>query len=418
MILTPRAMTCGNAVAAYPALVRDSHEIGRRVREARKRRGLTQRELARLSRVSISLLTKLEAGHVSGVRLGTVRKLADTLDVTTSALMSEPDAAPPDTGSVAGWAPLRQAISGHYDDAPGELPTIGGVRDAFADAVGAVLGSRYSDLQALLPPLVRDVDDLVSLSAGADASRARQVRSDIRHLAAYMLGQTWQFGAAAEVIDLAISDADDDLTALAALDCKVWLLLREGRLAESRELAARWADSTEPLRISRATPDELAAWGRLLIWVSSASVRDNRPDEAQEALRLAGVAAAAIGADAIPHYNPWEVFGPATVAMARAENATITGRPDLTLGIGARVDGRRYPMPRNFRRHRLDVAHALATTRQGDKAIGVLREIRAQAPEWLAEQRYARDILSGIIRRRRTLSDDMRDLAEFLHLPI
>lgn len=413
------ALASGNAVTrAYAALVSASDDIGRRVRETRKRRGLTQRELARQSGVSYSLLTKLESGAVSGIRLATVRKLAVPLGVTTSVLMSAPDAAPPDAGDVDGWAPLRQAIAGHHDDPPGEPPTIGGVRDTFADAVDAVLASRYSDLQALLPPLVRDADDLVSMSAGAGASRARQVRSDIRHLAAYMLGQTWQFGAAHEVIELAIGDADDDLTALAALDCQTWLLLREGRLAESRELAARWADAAEPSRISQAAPDELAAWGRLLVWVSAASMRDNRPGEAQEALRLAGVAAAAIGADAIPAYNPWEVFGPGTVSMARAEAATIAGRPDRTLGIGARVDGRRYPMPRNYRRHRLDVAHALVQTRQDDKAIGVLREIRAQAPEWLAEQRYAGDILSAVIGRRRTLNDDMRDLAEFLHLPV
>ena len=75
-------------------------------------------------------------------------------------------------------------------------------------------------------------------------------------------------------------------------------------------------------------------------------------------------------------------------------------------------------MPRNFHRHRLDVAHAYAVTRQSDRACAVLADLRTRAPEWLAEQRYARDILATVIRRRRRLSDDMRDLAEFLHLAV
>jgi hypothetical protein len=313
---------------------------------------------------------------------------------------------------------LRQALDGATAREAGDEPTVGGIRDAFSDAVDAVLASRYADLSAMLPALVRDSDDLVARSPGSTAYRARQVRSDVRHLAAYMLGQTWQFDAADEAIETAIIGADDDLTALAALDCKCWLLLRQGRLTESRELAARWADAAEPRRVSKAAPDELAGWGRLLIWVSSAAVRDNRPDEAREALRVARLAAAGIDSDIIPRYNPWEVFGPTMVAMVQAENAMIAGRPDVTLDIGSRTTGRGYVVPRNFHRHRLDVAHAYAVTRQSDRACGVLAELKIVAPEWLAQQRYAREILATVIRRRRRLSDDMRDLADFLHLAV
>jgi transcriptional regulator with XRE-family HTH domain len=317
----------------------DSGATGSRVREARKRAGLTHEELAARSGVSLSLIAKLERGEYGGMRLETVRKLAVVLQVTTSSLMSEPDAAEPERGNIEDWAPLRSALDRTLARDSDDEPTIGGVRDAFNDAVDAVLASRYAELRALLPTLVRDTDDLVATSAPSAVARARQIRSDVRHLAAYMLGQTWQFDAANQATELAISDADDDLTALAALDCKCWLLLRQGRLAESRELATRWAGAAEPRQISKATADELAGWGRLLVWVSSTSVRDNRPGDAKEALRLARMAAAGIDVDLIPHYNPWEVFGPATVAMVRAENAMIEGHPDLTLDAGSRITG-------------------------------------------------------------------------------
>jgi hypothetical protein len=56
--------------------------------------------------------------------------------------------------------------------------------------------------------------------------------------------------------------------------------------------------------------------------------------------------------------------------------------------------------------------------RQYPEAVAVLQDIRAAAPEWLAQQRYATDILTRIIGRRRSLTPEMRELARFLRLPL
>jgi hypothetical protein len=133
-----------------------------------------------------------------------------------------------------------------------------------------------------------------------------------------------------DAIELAIDDASDELTTMAALDWKCWTMIREGRLAETRELAARWADDTEP-RLSRATPEQLSGWGRFLVLASTAAVRDNRPGEAADYLKLARVAAAAVGRDIIPPSNPWQVFGSMTISMIHAENAMIQDQPDVVL---------------------------------------------------------------------------------------
>ncbi|SLH22259.1 Uncharacterised protein [Mycobacteroides abscessus subsp. abscessus] len=42
--------------------------------------------------------------------------------------------------------------------------------------------------------------------------------------------------------------------------------------------------------------------------------------------------------------------------------------------------------------------------------------MRATAPEWLVQQRYARDILGAVVEGRRTLTADMRELADFIRL--
>lgn len=94
----------------------------------------------------------------------------------------------------------------------------------------------------------------------------------------------------------------------------------------------------------------------------------------------------------------------------------ITGRPDVTLAIGSQLE--RRGVAQDYPRHRLDMAHAHAALRQYPEAMRVLQELRGAAPEWLACQRYAADILRTVIQRRRTLTPDMRELADFMRLAL
>lgn len=55
--------------------------------------------------------------------------------------------------------------------------------------------------------------------------------------------------------------------------------------------------------------------------------------------------------------------------------------------------------------------------KQHGEAVNVLREIQRETPEWLVNQRYAGDVLSKAINKRRTLTPEMRDLADFMGLP-
>lgn len=107
-----------------------------------------------------------------------------------------------------------------------------------------------------------------------------------------------------------------------------------------------------------------------------------------------------------------------TVAMVQAENAMIQDRPDLVLKLGGQLTKGTYPVPRNWNRHRLDMANAYVAIRQHGEAVRILQQVKRAAPEWLAQQRYARDILTQVIGHRRTLTTDMRDLADFLHLAL
>ncbi|WP_416983984.1 helix-turn-helix domain-containing protein [Streptomyces sp. T028] len=399
--------------ASYARIM--SADLGKRLQEVRKRRGLTQRRLASESGVSLSLIRKLEQGERADTRLETARQLAQALRVPTTNLLAEhedePETAP---GADDRWEGVRRAlVTPVRADGVAEEPTVDGVQEALDSAIPLFSSDRFAELSVILPPLLRDADLIAESGPGGRAVRVR-----LSQLTGWLLTQTRQFEAADVALSRSLEESSDRLQAAATVNTQCWLLLRRGRLAAARELATRWADEVEP-RISRATPAELSAWGWLLLRASAAAIRDNRPGEAEDALRHANAAAVAMGREFAPRDDFLQAFGPVTVALKRAENAMIVDKPDLVLKLSARIPtGGMRPTSNNRNRHLLDVAEAHARSRDYAKTVEVLQGIRADAPQWLPNQRYARDIFGRVIGRRRTLTPEMRSLADAIGVPL
>ncbi|GLW67308.1 hypothetical protein Arub01_55510 [Actinomadura rubrobrunea] len=382
--------------------------IGDLVQSVRKRRGLTQRELAELSGVSLSLIRKLEQGEREDTRLETLRKLAMALKVPTAKLIARPDADEAPSQTVDQWAPVRAALLGRHQGTPDEEPTVQGVDDAVRAAMPLFARDRFTDLGLLLPPLLRDADAL--------GPEGRDVRSRLLHLTGWLLTQTRQYEAADIALQRALDDSSDRLDAAAVVNTWCWLLIRQGKLKETLTLASRWADDIEP-RFSRATMGELSAWGWLLVRVSTAAARNGEPGEAEDALSLARAAAVRMGTEYAASADFLRTFGPVTVAMKRAENAMVEDRADVVLTLAEKIPtGGPRPTSNNRNRHRLDVAMANVRLKRYGDGFEILREIRHASPEWIVNQRFAKDIMSDIISGRRTLTSDMREMADFLRL--
>lgn len=383
-------------------------DIGTRVREVRKRRGLTQRELSSISGVSLSLIRKLEQGERSDTRLETARQLAAALRVPTTRLLAASVEEGARQTTIDQWEPVRRALAGAptTTETLGE-PTLEGVRAALKAALPLYTASKFAELSVLLPQLLRDAD-----AVGESGPEARALRAKLMQLTGRLLVHTRQFDAAEMALERALDGSVTRVQAAATISTQCWLLLRRGQLADARTLATRWADDSEPT-LTRATPAELSVWGRLLLRVSAASARDNRPGEAEESLRFAHAAAVAMGRE---HVHFARSFGPLTVALKRAENAMISDDPERVLRLAERVPAGPATSDRN--RHLLDVANAYARTKQYADCIDVLTGIQEASPQWLPHQRYARDILGLVVERRRTLTPQMRVLADAVGLPM
>jgi transcriptional regulator with XRE-family HTH domain len=388
----------------------DSGSLGERIGSVRRRRGLTQGELAAAAGLSLSLVKKLEQGSITDVRLETLHKFAIALRVPTSHLVHGPEQ--PDPVVPERWDDVREAL---YRRAPdvgfGDEATPDGVLSSLAGLMPAWRTNEYSQVHVMLPALIRDA---LSLDGSGRAARSR-----VLNATAWLLTMTRQFDDALTAARLALDAAPDVQDSMAAVGVMAWCLLRQGRLGEAGDLAVEWADKAEP-RFSRAADSDLAAYGKVLLYVNNAMVRDNRPGEAEDALSLARAAAAKIGRDIPANESTTMTFGPAQVQIIGAENASLVGQPDRVLALAGRIQGPALAQvePAQRLRHRLDVAGAHVSMRQYAEAIAVLREIHGDAPEWLIHQRYARDTLSRIIQRRRTLTSEMRELADAVRLPL
>jgi transcriptional regulator with XRE-family HTH domain/alkylhydroperoxidase/carboxymuconolactone decarboxylase family protein YurZ len=386
----------------------DDH-IGTRLRDIRRRRGLSQRDLATASGVSLSLIRQLEQQNLHGTRMETARKLAVALRVTTSTLLRHDTHEEPDHSEP--WRVLRDAVEAPAVQLDTE-PTVDGLRTVLAEARAAFFESRMTDVTALLPSLLRDAEAL------GDDPEARAVRAHLLQLAGSTLTQARQFAAAETALTRALDAATDRLRAASIVTTWTWLLVRQGRVEEGRDMAVRWADDLEP-RMSKATPEELAAWGWLLLQVAAAGLRDARDGEAGDAMRLARSAAVLTGRELPIGSSRLASWGPVTVAYKCAERGVVQDRPEAVLATAPGLKAAPGAAPgTEYHRHRLDVAKAYVMLRQHGEAVEVLADVRERAPEWLAQQRYARDILGEVVSRRRTLTPQMRELADAVGLPM
>ena len=215
--------------------------LSQRLRTIRKRRGFTQGELAKVSGVSKSLISKLEQEVVTDPQTATLHKLAIALRTTTSELLKGSprvqEELPIDPGM---WEPVERARHG-ASPGGGTIPAGDPEPDQRAQATARHQPVRGGRL--LLPYLIRDIDAL--------DMEGRAVRSRILNITGWLFVQMRQFERAESPIRQAIDAAEDRLDAAAAVATLAWMYLRAGQLNEARELAIRWADDIEP-RFSRA----------------------------------------------------------------------------------------------------------------------------------------------------------------------
>ncbi len=399
------------------------------VRKYRRAAGLTQESLAESAGVSLSVVRKVEQG--GDARVETLHALARALGVSTSALFATETPKPVigDESNRQYLVELRRALMppvgmSATEAESGDTGELSVLREEIDSCHALYQSDRYSSVARSLPRLLLASERSVLMLDGEEKRRARIVRAQALLLAGKYLTQVRQYDMAYHAIAEGIRsarDADARQTAITGVVGMCWLLLRQDRFDESEQLAARTATEAEP-QFSSASPAELAVWGELGLRIASAAVRNNRPDVAREARRMAATAATALGTEHMAFGDHWGKFGPVTAETKAVEDLSIMGDARGVLrraddGVLSRAALANYGMPgaNTWGRHRLDVAQAHASLREHDDAMRELVLLRETSAEWLTHQPLARSVMRNILMsRKRTLTQEMRDMAGHL----
>jgi transcriptional regulator with XRE-family HTH domain len=383
--------------------------IGDRVRRARREQGMTQEELAERAGLSRELIAKIEQGRRQSVRLTSLTRLAQALDVPLSELA---DSRPRLDGDRDGasilairdvlLAPsLLPGIDPVADD--GEPTTLPRLNAAVDRAAEAYWKGAFGPLAAMIPGLIGEAH-ITWRATGASAAEPLTRAYDLTAALMVHMGKEDLAAIAAERAVATAATGDDELLHASMRGTYAWVLLHQGRLEEAERLATDAAHAIEPA--FSAPADHVAAWGSLLMTALAPAAAAGRG--VSDYITLASSGAERIGSQ-VKIFNT--TFAPASVAMQAVHAYAVLREPGKALQAARKVEQDKLPGTISRGRHLLDVAQAHVDARQGQAATATLNRARAMAPVWFRHQGVARSLVLELCEQQRRLTPALRELA-------
>ncbi|WP_250292769.1 helix-turn-helix domain-containing protein [Frankia sp. CiP1_Cm_nod2] len=378
--------------------------LGDRLAQVRRRRGLTQEELAERSGVSVAVINKLEQGQRDSVRVATLHALARGLDIRTAELFE--GAAYMDDTEEHGRAallPLRRVLEPSPAERLDPAAPVSAVtlRAMVEDAARLYNDSRLNEAVTELPAVLTAARAAAAEDDESDGMEANRLLASAYIIAGSVLiqlryedlayGALRQAGETAEMVG-------DDVIRGSTASYLAWIFLRQGRFADAENTAVQMAEEIEP-SLTRSTPAHISVWGRLLVRASACAARNNRPERARDLLNLARSAAVRVERDRLDYGEYFASFGPTTVATMEVEMAMTIGDAAraLALALARNVPPTTHIPQSTWSRHLLAVAEAQTAVREYNAAIQTVGQLQGTAPEWLRNQRLAHQIVRDLL---------------------
>lgn len=385
----------------------DELTVGERIAFYRRRRSLTQVELANLVGRSADWLSKIERGERLIRRLDVLTDLARALRVTLPDLLGQPVLmeAEPRSDNVpavrdALMAPRRLSRT-LYGAAPvpdaidvGRSTEL--VEFGWSDYQRGRLGAVVRALPELIL-LAQQLEDVAANVLGEDRRRCWSISARAHHLAAttlIKLGESDLAWIAAERSMQAADQADDPLVLASAARAGIHALLAVGRFEDALDLGSTAASWLAP-QMAVGDPAALSLYGMLHLRTAMAAARHQDRPTANELIGVATTAAEQLGKDA----NHWQTgFGPTNVELHRLSAALDLGDVSYVADRAADVRVDHLPTERRVS-HWIELARALSLTARDDEALHHLRNAEGQAPELVRHNPVVREMLKAMYRR-------------------
>jgi transcriptional regulator with XRE-family HTH domain len=390
--------------------------LGRNIAAERRRRGLSQPELARLLGRSVAWVSQVERGVRKVDRMSVLEAVATALDVPLSELAAEAPVVAAVTEEPPGASALRLVLSGTYalqamldGRRPPALSTL---RRRSREAWELTHAGRYTDLTDVLRGLVPDLETAARALPEAQRAEAFELMAATYQACSAALAKLGEPDAAWIAADRAMAAAEragNPLLVAAGAFRLVFVFLAARHYDQADETAHTAADALQA-RADAGDPQAMSLWGGLTLQRAIVASRVNDPDAAYGHLDQATQAAARLG-EGRNDYNT--EFGPANVVLHEIAVAVELGDAGRALRAAAAVDTTGLSAERRARML-IDVARAHAQRRQVSEATAALRQAGDITPELVHGHELVRQLVSDLITMQDPPSAELRELAERL----
>ncbi|GAA4569305.1 helix-turn-helix domain-containing protein [Planotetraspora kaengkrachanensis] len=388
--------------------------LGRRIAQERKRRGLSQVELARLINRSVAWVSQVERGVRKVDRMSVLEKVAESLEIPLSELAAEAPVFVAATEEVPGTAGLRLILSrahslqAMFHHVP--VPPVEEIRPQVDQAWHLTHESRYIELADLLRGLVPTLESAVRSAAADRQPELFELLATTYQACSAALAKLGEPDAAWIAADRAIIAAEraGDPLLMAAGTFRLGFVFLGAHRFDQAEETARTAAEALWFMAEENKPEAMSLWGGLTLQRAIAASRLNQADTAYQHLAKARDIAATLG-EGRNDYNT--EFGPANVALHEVAVAVEVGDAGHALRVGTTVDTSMLSSERRARLN-IDLARAHAQRRQIDEATAVLLEAEAITPEQIRNHRIVNQLVSALLAMRHPPSAELRGLAE------
>ncbi|MBV9648711.1 MAG: helix-turn-helix domain-containing protein [Pseudonocardiales bacterium] len=386
--------------------------IGERIRIYRRRRGLSQRELAGLVDRSESWLSQVERGVRSVDRLSVLIDIARVLKTSVETLAGQPfDLAPNGAPELSGLGAIRTALSAY----PGlglSPPPTGNLDDVARMAAEAHIRYQAADYGAaatILPRLITNIDAYVVECQPSELQRALEVQNEVYVATAKLVtkvGDGHLAWIAADRAATAAARAESPTLRAAAAYQLSCAFLKLDRIDAAEQVAIGSAES-----IVDDGPISLSLQGALFLIGSVIAARRSDQREAADRLRRAQYLADVLGVDG--NYG-WTAFGPTNVAIHQISAATEFGNASRAIELSEAMDTSGLPAGLRSRRAQvhIDTAWAYSQGREDAAVVVNLLEAERIAPQTVRYNIIVRELLREMLKReRRSATPGLRALA-------
>ncbi|MGD9482028.1 helix-turn-helix transcriptional regulator [Streptomyces sp. TRM70308] len=387
----------------------DEH-TGTRVAHARKVRRLTQRELADLSHVSYSTITKVEQG-VMPANPSVIGALARALSIPVSELTGQPYLEELRRDQLDGLIqPIREALD-VYDLGPDPDVAPRALDDLARDAEQLCALVRATDLKAVattLPSLIHEA----TTAAHSDASdRAWQVLASTYRTAydvTTKLGYHDLCTVALDRMEWAAQRASDPVLSGVRQYMRALAYLRAGQYRTGKRLVSLGLATVDGAPSSR---ERDVASGQLHLGASVLYARSQDGDAAQGHLDEAERIAARTGPAERVH---WLAFGPTNVGVHRvAALAEQDLYPEAVETASTLTIPEDWPKSRTSH-HYAEVARAQLWMGRADSAFKSLQHARKVAPQQTKYHPLVRETYAGLESAKRRMPETFSNFGAWL----